>query len=286
MLYYLYVAGIQIARALPIKAAYLLAKAVALGYYYGSATTRAILKDNLRVVLGEDTDEKVLNFHAKAVFKNFAKYLADFFRFTKYDEKYVSQNINIEGLEILRQCLDEKKGAVIASLHLGNWELGGAIVAGMGFPLHAIVLEHGDEKVNNFFTDQRMINNMKSIPTGVAVKQCFKALKNNELVAIVGDKDYTNSSITTDFFGKEAKLPKGPAVFSVKTGAPIVFILLARNEDDTFTLHVEGPITNETTGDTDADTKGLMEKYVKVFEKYIRMYPDQWYAFEPTWKQQ
>jgi len=286
MLYYFYVAGIYIARVLPIRSAYAVAEFIAMGYYYCSSRTRELLKYNLSIVMGDDLDEKTLDRHARKVFKNFGKYLADFFRFSRYDEKYMSEYIKVDGIEKVEKAMELGKGVVVVSLHLGNWELGGAVVAGKGFPLNAIVLEHGNKKINEFFIDQRAINNMKSIPTGMAVKQCFKALKRNELVAIVGDKDYTDSSINADFFGKKPTLPKGPAVVSAKTGAPIIFIVLARNEDDTFTLHVEGPITSRPTGNTGEDMEVLTAKYVKIFEKYIRMYPDQWYACEPIWKQQ
>jgi KDO2-lipid IV(A) lauroyltransferase len=271
---------------LPLGVGYAVAVFIARGYWFFARRDQAELKENLRVVLGDDVSEKVLDKHVRAIFKNFAKYLVDFFKFTQFTEEYVAEHFKIEGRENLDRALDEGKGAVLTSLHLGNWELGGAVVGGLKYPISAIVLEHKNKRINDFFTRQRSINEMKSIPIGLSIKECFKALKRNEFLAIAGDKDYTSNGIYVDFFNRKALIPKGPAAFSLKTGAPIIITMLVREKDDSFKLIMEEPIRYKSTGDYEKDIIILMELYLKRCEKYIRKYPDQWYVFRRIWEPQ
>ncbi|MFH1552128.1 MAG: lysophospholipid acyltransferase family protein [Candidatus Omnitrophota bacterium] len=286
MLYILYRIGFFLARIMPLKACYFAGSLVAWVYFLFAEKDKEILRENLRMVLGKNTDADTIDKHVLEVFKNFAKYLADFFRFPRVTEDYVFENIEIEGREHMDACLAEGNGVILLSLHLGNWELGGAVVAALKYPISAIVLKHANKRINDFFTRQRSINNLKAIPVGLQIKECFRVLRKNEALAIAGDKDYTSGGIYVDFFGRKAVMPKGPAVFSLKTSAPIVVCVLTRKKDDTFRFCFEEPIRYEPTGEYDKDVRALMEKYLAVFEKHIRENPDQWYAFKKIWVQE
>lgn len=285
MMYGLYLLGIFLARVLPLKAGYAVAEFVATAYARVSKKDKDNVRSNLKVILGEDTDTEEIDAYVVGVFRNFAKYLVDFFRFPRFTEEYIKEHIEIEGREHLDECLAEGKGVIIVSMHLGNWELGGAVVGGLKYPINAIVLVQENKKINDFFTKQRSINGMKGIPLGLQIKECFKVLKNNEVLAIAGDKDYTSNGIYVDFFGRKAVMPKGAAVLSIRTGAPIVFTVLTREKGDSFRLTCEEPIRYKPAGDREKDVKELMGKYLRYFEKYVREYPDQWYEFRKIWAQ-
>jgi KDO2-lipid IV(A) lauroyltransferase len=172
------------------------------------------------------------------------------------------------------------------SPHLGNWELGAAIVAALGYTTSAIVLEHKDKRINDFFTRRRTDKRVKNIPLGIQLKKCFGVLGNNEILAIAGDKDYTSSGNLVDFFGRKALMPKGAAFFSLKTGAPIVVTSCVRKKDNTFRLTFEEPIKPQLTGERGKDIRILMGEYLSLFERRIREHPDQWYAFQKIWNQE
>ncbi|MBD3380546.1 MAG: hypothetical protein GF408_08835 [Candidatus Omnitrophica bacterium] len=284
MLYYFYIAGFWLAKHIPLRVSYVIAELIARIYYMFARANHEAIRSNLKVVLGDDISDQRVKKHTLNIFRNFSKYLVDFFRFYEFDERSIERYVRINGLDILKKAMKDGKGAVLVGLHIGNWELGGAIVAALGFPFTVIALEHTDKKINDFFNRQRSINKMHIIPPGPRIKKCFQVLRDNKVLGVVGDKDYTNSGLLVDFFGRKALLPKGPAVFSLKTGAPLIFCALIRNPDDTFTLNFEGPVGLDPSGDIKKDVPELMSKYIAIFEEYIRAYPDQWYAFEKIWK--
>lgn len=102
----------------------------------------------------------------------------------------------------------------------------------------------------------------------------------NRLLAILGDRDFTNPNhgINVTFFGRNTILPKGPAVFSIRSGAPAIPAFLVREEKG-FKLIFERPIALAQTGDFEKDAAALTQGLAQILEKYIRKYPSQWYMF-------
>jgi len=275
--------GRRLALTLPLKASYRIAFIAANAYYFFARESKRNLTCNLRIALGI-TDEALMKKYTKAVFVNFAKYLVDFFRLPKLEDDLAAKRIQIEGRENLERALKEGKGVIALSAHLGNWELGAAVTASLGHPFNVIVLDHKYKRIDDFFTNQRRICNEIPILLGNQLKNCFRVLSNNELLAIMGDRDFTQNGVETDFFGRPAILPKGPASLSLKTGAAIVPTFLTRREGERFVLTFEKPIAVKITRNKDEDAKNIMKEYFSIFERYIKAFPDQWFAFTKLWK--
>jgi len=284
MLYSLYRVGRYFSVMLPIRACYAVAVFMADIYYLFARRDKIDLEYNLRVVLG-NKDKKLIRKHIRGIFRNFAKYLADFFRFAKLDRDYILSHITIEGKENLDKALAKGNGVILVGAHMGNWELGATIIASLGYPLHVIALEHKDSRINDFFIRQRALADVKVIPIGAQLKNCFRILRKNNLLGIVGDRNFSNHGVCMDFFGRKASFPKGAAFFGLKTGAPIVPTLTLRMKDETFKLIFEPPISCDSAETAEAGIATIMRRYIPVIEKYVRAYPDQWYAFRKVWQE-
>jgi len=282
VLYLAYNLAQRLVLKLPLGKGYRIAVFIADIYYIFARKDREALRENMKVILGKD-DKKLIDGYIRNVFRNFAKYLVDFFRFSTMSREYILKYINICGKENLDKTLARGKGAVILSAHIGNWELGGAVVGTLGYSIYAIALDHKDERVNNFFINQRAICDMKIIPIGSQLKNCFRILRKNSLLAILGDRDFSSHGVQAEFFGKTTLMPKGPAFFSLRTGAPIIPTFSIREKDDSFRLVFEEPIESAENGRSEEAVKSVMARYIAVIERYIRKYPDQWYAFRKIW---
>lgn len=282
--YLVYRLGQFIALSAPLKLAYRIAAAVSDLHYLFADKDRRRVKGNLKAIFPQKTDRQVRGMRLR-MSRNFAKYLVDFFRFEKIDKEYIEKNIRIENLDYFKQALAKGKGAIALTAHLGNWELGGVVIALLGYPFWAVALEHKDKRVDQFFNFQRESKGMKVIPLSRAVRTSLKLLNDNKIVALVGDRDFSQKGVILDFFGRPTCLPAGPAALSLKTGAPIVPGFMLRNKDDTFTLTIEKPIEFAPCGDKEKDLKELVGRYARVIESYIRRYPEQWYMFRRFWKE-
>ena len=221
VLYILYRMGIFLALNVPLKVGYKIATFLAIVKYTFSPRDRRYIQKNLRIALSQKSDEEIARLSRQA-FINFAKYLVDFFRFSKIDARYIEKNVLIKNRGYIDEALSHKKGVILVGAHIGNWELAAAVVAALGYKLNVVALNHSYKKINDFFIGQRNSKGITVIPVGMAVRRCFDVLRKNEVLGMLGDRDFTNHGFKTIFFGKKAIIPKGPAAFSLKTGAPLI----------------------------------------------------------------
>jgi lauroyl/myristoyl acyltransferase len=280
--YLLYRVGQFLALALPLRFAYGVAVFFSDVRYIFADKDRRAVKENLSAIFPDKTPREIRRIRRR-MFRNFAKYLVDFFRHSKIDREYVSRYITIENLQHFDEALARGKGVIVLTAHLGNWELGGAVVGLLGYEPWVVALPHKSKKVNEFFNAQREFAGTKVIPLGRAVRSCLNLLKENKMIALAGDRDFTERGAVVDFFGKPTILPEGPAALSLKTGASIVAGFMVRNPDDTFTLHVEKPLIYTGSGNNRRDIPALLDCCKAIIERYIREYPDQWFMFRRFW---
>jgi KDO2-lipid IV(A) lauroyltransferase len=282
--YIAYRIGEALSLALPLKTAYKVAVFLADLRYLFAFKDRKIVRENLRAIFPDKTDKEISAIRLR-VFHNFAKYLVDFFRFKKLDAAYIRENVKVENMEYIDEGFKQGKGVILVTAHLGNWELGGVTLSMAGYAISTVALPHGSKRVTDFFNKQRENKGLKVFLLGNAVKWCIKALRNNKIVALVGDRDFTEGGRLMEFFGKPTLFPDGPAVLSLHTGAVIILGFMLRNEDDTFTMTLEKPLRYALSGDRNKDQDNIIFQCKTIFEKYIRDYPDQWYMFRRFWKE-
>ncbi len=283
-MYALYRTGYFIAMTFPLPISYGLARIVAGLCYYACAKDRRAIIENIRTITGGRETPKRLRGMAKEVYRNFAGYLVDFFRFSKIDKKYVERFVKFEGIQYLDEALKHGKGVIALSAHIGNWELGGAVLGAIGYPVSAVALTHSDKRIDDFFTRQRLAGKMRPIQIGPSLKECYRVLKSNQVLGLLGDRDFTNNGLTADFFGKPTLFPRGPSVFAYRLGAPLVPTLVTRQPDNTFRMSFEPPIYADQGKPEEEAVGELARKCAGIIESYVKKYPTQWYIFRDMWK--
>lgn len=281
MRYYLFKIGEILINALPLEAAYDLASGIADIKYFFSVKDKLILVKNLQMSLGITKTEAKR--YARLIFRNFCKYLVDFFRQDRIDQAYINNFIKIKGREYVDEAFRQGKGVIALSAHIGNWELGAVVFSLLGYPLNVIALSHKDERINNFFNRKRLSKGVKVIQLGGSVKKCFRALDRNEAVAVLADRDFSNSNFMAEFFGKETSVPKGVGILKLKKGSVIVPTFMIRQPDDTYVFTFEKPIEYNAAGNEEEVIKGIVQESLKIIERYAQEYPDQWFMFARLW---
>ena len=276
-MYYLFVLGKIVAKTFPRRVSYAIARFCAKLHFYFSPKDRETILYNLSAILPKEKRDLC----AKNAFINFAYYLVDFFRQDKLNKSFIDKYVTVQGLENLDTAFKNNQGVIILTAHLGNYELGAAVASILGYPLHAIALPHKDKRTNKLFNDQRGSVGVKVIPTGIAVKKSLSILRRGGIVCFLADRDFSGTAQELDMFSRKAPLPKGPAFFTLKSGACIVPTFFLRENKNFYRLVFDEPIyfnREEFKDETD-----VIKRYIPVLEKYIRDYPDQWYMFERYW---
>jgi KDO2-lipid IV(A) lauroyltransferase len=181
--------------------------------------------------------------------------------------------------------LEEGKGLVVMTGHLGNWELGGAWTAARGVPIEAVVQVQRNRRFDEDLREVRERVWMKTIPKQDAPRGVLKALRAGHLVALVADQNLSRGGIFVEFFGRLASTAKGPATFALRTGAPLWIgaALRVRGQSTPYRLRFQR-IDVTPTGDTEADIRRMTEAYTQVLESWIRSHPEQYFWHHRRWK--
>ena len=275
-----YKIGEFVTQSVPWKIAYKIGIFFAKLHFLISKKDREAVMNNLRVILPKE-DQVVIRKKAKDVFINFGLYLVEFFRFSKIDRKYVESHFSIVGRENLDKARKDGKGAILLTAHIGNWELAGMALSLFGYKLMVIALDHKNSKINDFFNKRRLSKGIEVVSLGASIKRCYRGLRNNKFVAILGDRDFSRTGYSLDFLGRKKEIPRGPAVLALRTGAPIIPVLVTRQGLDRLEIECLSPI--EISKGT--DEIGLMKKYLKIIEDRIYKIPSQWLMFREFWKE-
>jgi KDO2-lipid IV(A) lauroyltransferase len=94
----------------------------------------------------------------------------------------------------------------------------------------------------------------------------------------------SGGGVYVNFFGHKAATAIGPAVFALRTGAPILPMFIIRQDDATHKIIIEPPIKVESQDDENETVTAVMAKITSVIEQYIRRYPQEWAWMHRRWK--
>lgn len=284
--YWTYRTAAFLSRLVPLKFAYWFGLRVADRFYTTRDADRQAVIANLRQIYagcGIVPAEATLDGMARKTFQAFGKYLVDFFRFSTLNAAQIMPLISFQGRENLEQAYRMGRGALMVTAHIGNWELGGAVLAMAGYPVNAVVLAERSEKLNRLFRMQRERRGMRVIYVGGdTAGEIGNCLKRGELVAILGDRDFSARRDFIPFFGRPARLPRGPATLAKRYHVPILPGFLFREIDDSFLLRIHPPILPEQAGSIDA----MQAQWRDVLQGEIAQRPYQWFLFDEFWANQ
>src|ERR1700679_3625446 len=119
--YYLYRIGQFLAKILPYQVSSALVMFLCDMHYSFSKADRQAVENNLKIVYKTD---RVPKSQVRAVFRNFGKYLLEFFTLNwRLQPEFIQSNVHIENIEYLNHVLQKGKGGILVSAHLGNWEM-------------------------------------------------------------------------------------------------------------------------------------------------------------------
>ncbi|HSR11451.1 MAG TPA: lysophospholipid acyltransferase family protein [Thermodesulfobacteriota bacterium] len=219
----------------------------------------------------------------RKTYVRYAKYLVDYTRMDMLTEKHLRRIVHgFEGKEHIDRALDRGRGALILTGHLGNWEMGGAFLSLMGFSLTVITAPDVEARLHDYRVRLREEKRIKVITlddTLASAVTILKCLKDNELVALLGDRELFGKGIPVNFFGRSVFFPMGPPLLAYLSEAALIPTVVLLGRDDRYSCIAEPPIPIQNTGRRDEDLKVNTQRIAGVMEKFVGRYPDQWFTF-------
>ena len=241
--------------------------------------------ENAAQVLGLPEADRQVRAMARQCFRNYAQYLVEFLRLPLLTSADVPTKISrVTGWEHIEAALAHGRGIIFVTAHFGNWDIAGAVLA-RRHPVSVVVETFQSSRLDALVQGTRIDHGMATIPMEHAARRSLRALRRNEIVALVIDRPVheQGGGVPVRLFDRDTRWPGGAAALAMKSGALVLPGGCWRNPDDTYSGLVAPPIRCETTGDRDGDLRRNMQRIVESLEQIIRHSPDQWYMFRPMW---
>ncbi len=187
------------------------------------------------------------------------------------------------GWALLDEALAAGKGAILATGHLGNFELGGALVA-RRYPLLDVVKTQRNGLFDGHLQGMRHARGIATVPMPGSAGPILRHLRSGGLVSLLLDQDAGSRGLMVDFLGRPASTWPGAARFSLRTGCPVVPAAMVRQRDGGHCLRL-GPVLRPADfEDSPAGVLGYLQKISSSFETFVLEHPEQWLWVHRRWK--
>lgn len=207
-------------------------------------------------------------------------------RLADLDREAVRRRSEVVGLDALRAAVAEGRGVVVATGHLGNWEVAGAAVASRGVPLDAVALRQGNPLFDRDLVATREALGMRIVHKHEGPGRVLRSLREGRVVALVADQNPIRGGIPVEFFGRPANTARGAATLALRSGAPLFVGVGLRSREGKPRYRVElERVRIERTGDLDTDVRALVQAYTRRLEQAIRLAPEQYFWQHRRWKE-
>jgi KDO2-lipid IV(A) lauroyltransferase len=271
---------------LPPKVALFITRLIAEGAYHLTyRNVRPIVEANLSTVVEPDKGYEEINGLVHAVFLKFACFIYEFLRLPWLSKRDLGSRIVTFGIEKIDRALEKGQGVIVLTAHIGNWELGAATLALLGYTPTVVALRYTDPVLNRFFHWRRTKAGLKVCYLDEAPREGLKALRRGGCIAILGDRDYSGTGIEIPFFGRPAKFPTGPVSLATRTGASLIpaFCIFERDCRH-YHIYFDDPIDLACGSDKEENLRTNLSHWVRVLERVVAEHPEQWFVFQPVWE--
>jgi KDO2-lipid IV(A) lauroyltransferase len=271
-------------RLMPLRVAQLFGKFIGSLGYFIARRRRVIAIDNLTHAFPTKSQNEIKK-NALGAFQNYAISISEFLWFPRLTPERLRNFVRVVDVDRLEEAYSRGKGVISMSAHFGNWELtafaGGHFI---GYPLTIVVQEQRNKLVDEAINRYRCIWGNSVVPMGSSVREILRKLSDGQVVAMLADQSAPQEGLYVRYFGRLAATHQGPAIFSLRTGAPILMGFLIRTSNGKYELVHEEVQTQDLKGYSEENVAELTRRHVALLEKYVRMYPNQWLWMHRRWK--
>lgn len=188
-----------------------------------------------------------------------------------------------DGVELLKKLLAEKKGGVLISAHVGNFEIAEHFFGeiDLDFQINLVTTDMEHSAIKEYLESVTKKSSIKFIIVKDDLSHIFEinnALANNELICFTGDRYFEGTkTLTEQLLGQEAHFPAGPFLIASRLKVPVLFVYVMKEANLHYHLYARESEAKHR------DEKGLLTAYTSSVEKMLAKYPLQWFNYFDFW---
>jgi KDO2-lipid IV(A) lauroyltransferase len=219
----------------------------------------------------------------RLAYRHAARYYLEVIRTPAIAGSELPRRIDVETPETVEAAFTPGRPAIFVGLHFGAIELPALfLVSRVGEavgPMETI----DDPDLQDWFVRSRGSVGLRIVGLREARRELTAALRAGTYVGLVGDRDLTGGGTLTELFGVPARLPLGPALLAIESGAPAYVAAVRRSRPGRYIGRLE-TIDVASEGSRRERATATTASIARAFERVIADAPEQWWAvFFPIW---
>ncbi|TGN27797.1 lipid A biosynthesis acyltransferase [Empedobacter tilapiae] len=189
-----------------------------------------------------------------------------------------------DGIELLKNLLDQKQGGILISAHVGNFEVAEHFFADIDFDyqINLVTTDLERNVIKEYLESISMKPSVKFILIQEDLSHIFEinnALSRNELICFTGDRYFEgNKTMSEVLLGKQANFPAGPFSIASRLKVPVAFVYVMKEKN--LHYHLYARLANFKHRDANA----LLKEFCINLETIVKKYPYQWFNYFDFWK--
>ena len=230
-----------------------------------------------------DLVEPELEATVKEGMRSYLRYWCDTFRLPLWSSEEIIQSTTVINDHLLRDALAAGQGAIVSLPHAGNWDRAGAYYCETGAPVVTVAEHLEPERLFRKFLAYRESLGMEVLDASArSLALLSQRLRQGRLVALVADRDLSRNGVDVTFFGHPARMPAGPAVLSIKTGAPLLTAFV-RYIETGIEIHFEPAIEVPLAGTTQDKVAAMIQESASRLEVHLVDHLSDWHMLQRIW---
>jgi phosphatidylinositol dimannoside acyltransferase len=227
-------------------------------------------------------DPKALEALVRSAFVNHALYYVELARAPRFTPQWVADRLFVETPDEVAAWLKPGRAFILVGLHLGAIEVPGIFAVQQIGKIVAPMETIPNPRVQRYIFSTRDTVGVR-IVTLADAGELLATLRRNEAIGLVADRNLTRGGIEVELFGAPTKIPAGPALLAIESGAPMYVSAVRRVGRGRFSgsvCRLEPP----TEGGRRERSRAIAREEARLFEQFIVQAPEQWLSvFLPIW---
>jgi predicted LPLAT superfamily acyltransferase len=195
---------------------------------------------------------------------------------------------DFDGEENLVNIINQGRGGILLSAHVGNWEAAGHLLNRLNTRVNVVMYDNEHQQIKDYLerlTGGRNLNIIAIKDDLSHVYQINEGLQKNELICIHADRFMDgNKTVLKTFLRDQAKFPEGPFALAAAFQVPVSFVF-AFKERATHYHFYGGSLLQRDDQESKRDfASRLLNSFVQELEEKVKMYPDQWFNYYNFWQ--
>ena len=251
--------------------------------YYCVPIRKKLTVSQLEQAFPEKSEREILGI-ARDVYRNLAMNTFEHLCLPYLSKSALLSIVDLKNEELLQKAFARGKGIIFVGGHFGNWEYMGGAVSSKGYPIGYVVANIGNPYIDRMVNEHRKSTGIAILEKGMSMRGILKTLRGNGSLAMLMDQDAGKTGVFVNYFGRLCSAPKGPAIFTLKTGAALLYVSSARQRDGRLEAVFEEIDVDYDAGPTEENIHTLMQRSTAMLEASVRKYPGQWFWMHRRWK--